>query len=291
MDDLPSLKSMGDACLISAQTLLVIFERIRFLEGQLQFVLQALQHLEDKAQTGNNVYPNQSSSPPMVPSPLRAKPTNTPQPVQGSSTPVCKFHLSLVPSAVVLNIPYGDAFLWSTKIKTIRALSKLLKVGVELPALLEFFFLPSRNSSKRLYLAFDSAAVVNLIFHTRTHLGNYNITIQRTFKQTGNSMSFKLKPQKPLTPHKGLPPRTWANVSHRVSSRRPERGPNLIPLVVDSDNDDFMPTGCLLTDTLPVQNVPQLVHSAYPPSNASSTPILEDPLSVPNPDFLQTPVT
>lgn len=67
-------------------------------------------------------------------------------------------------------------------------------------------------------------------------------------------MSFKLKPPKHLTPHKGLPPRTRANVSHSVFSRRPEHGPNLIPLADDSVDDDFMPTGHLLTDTLPNPN-------------------------------------
>lgn len=139
-----------------------------------------------------------------------------PRPAQPAQVliPAKSIQLLWKPEDITLIIPWQDAALWKNKSKIINSLSQLLQQQVASSELCDFFFLPSRQGYKRLYLSFSSRQTTDKILKARARLQLYDVTVLRNFRQLGSQMKFKLKS---LSQSKGLSPLTQGRLHTKVT--------------------------------------------------------------------------
>ena len=211
-------QQMRDTCMISARTLLLILERLGEIGSQVQAVSQNISQLANwcKRQAATEKF----ATPPHA---VDNKVGNN---LLSADKPE-KFQLSLSPSNIVLHFPCRDASLWSSKRRVNNSLEQLLGLALSPKALKKFFFLPTWAQRKRIFLSFSSDQIPNRLLKLRAHLGLYDISIQRVFKQAASIRIFKTKFSR--VNHKGPQPLTCSpfSLGHQPNNQSNKAKPTL----------------------------------------------------------------
>lgn len=101
--------------------------------------------------------------------------------------------LAWISMDIMLNIHRGASHLWTNKHRIIQSIACILNQVIKKTELQTFFYLPTRNEYKILYLSFTSKLVPVKILKSRTKWEIQNIRIQRIFRQKNRPLKFRKK--------------------------------------------------------------------------------------------------
>ena len=186
---------LSEVSFISAESLILLLERLSLIETQLQTIIRLVANREEAPCNLNKgrlyPFPNYSF------------------PKEGCKAPLNQHEkVTRIYQAyqVVVQIPVPDLHLWNTKSKILTALSTLLDSTIAAKKLKQFHFLPHYKGFSRVLLSFVSSDIPRRIFQSAPHLMSYRVYPSRVFKEADpkplirNIRSFITKLKKTVGP-------------------------------------------------------------------------------------------
>lgn len=267
----------GEACLITAHTMLALLGNINAMDYKLQTLIQKMNQLIQDLAPLRNASLNRGGdpSPETAPGPLLEGKGGESADRGGQE----KSKLLLMPMDIVLNFPSSDACWWINWNRTAKSLSWILKRHITTAEIQKFLYLPSfpapsdlyRNPinapCKRLYLSFATSRTPKEIFKHRLLFESLNIYSQRAFRQINSPVTlFKnTEPQRNL-----CNPRL--SEQHPFRQQLRDNGPvSLLPMRVQQSSPD---TINVASDDLIKDSTP---HIKKIQPNFTSTPSIQAP--------------
>ena len=162
---------LSEVCFISAESLILLLERLSLIEAQLQTIFQLATNTEGPSW-------NPKERDPYLPS------NYLPSKVGSKDSLICDEKVTRIYQThqVALWVSAPDFHRWNTKTKILASLSKLLNLTIAAKKLKQFHFLPPTKGFSRIFLTFSSRDIPRRIFQSAPHLKNYCMYPSRVFK-------------------------------------------------------------------------------------------------------------